>query len=66
MLSVTGTIVTYELVLIQFHQNDAVTDSDPCNVTHVNNSLSMKSGIVEILNWVNLWKNMAVMLRIHF
>lgn len=30
ILSVAGTIVTYELVLIQFHQSDDITDYDPC------------------------------------
>lgn len=30
VLSVAGTIVTYELVLIQFHQEGTVTDYDPC------------------------------------
>lgn len=31
VLSVAGTIITYELVLIQFHQDDDITDYDPCN-----------------------------------
>jgi gustatory receptor len=31
VLSVTGTIVTYELVLIQFHQDDVISDYDPCH-----------------------------------
>lgn len=30
VLSVTGTIVTYELVLIQFRQDDNISDYDPC------------------------------------
>jgi gustatory receptor len=30
VLSVAGTIVTYELVLIQFHQKDTISDYDPC------------------------------------
>ncbi|XP_070501249.1 gustatory receptor for sugar taste 64f-like [Chironomus tepperi] len=30
VLSVAGTIVTYELVLIQFHQDDNISDWDPC------------------------------------
>jgi len=30
VLSVAGTIVTYELVLIQFHQDDQISDYDPC------------------------------------
>lgn len=30
VLSVAGTIVTYELVLIQFHTSDTITDYDPC------------------------------------
>lgn len=30
ILSVAGTIVTYELVLIQFHQSDDITDYNPC------------------------------------
>lgn len=30
ILSVVGTIVTYELFLIQFHQSDDITDYDPC------------------------------------
>lgn len=31
VLSVAGTIVTYELVLIQFHQKDTISDYDPCD-----------------------------------
>lgn len=31
VLSVAGTIVTYELVLIQFHQDDEISDNDPCS-----------------------------------
>ena len=31
VLSVAGTIVTYELVLIQFHQDDQIGDYDPCS-----------------------------------
>lgn len=30
VLSVAGTIVTYELVLVQFHQDDKIGDYDPC------------------------------------
>lgn len=30
VLSVAGTIITYELVLIQFHQDDDISDYDPC------------------------------------
>lgn len=31
VLSVAGTIVTYELVLIQFSQKDSISDYDPCD-----------------------------------
>jgi hypothetical protein len=33
VLSVAATIITYELVLIQFHTSNVISDYDPCNVS---------------------------------